>query len=438
MNPALRSRFALACYRFGFDCILPPLLLLAAPWFLSRGKRRRTFLKRLGIQPYPSFSKDSPKPLWVHCLSVGELLSGIPLINALRSALPDRPLVVTVSTLYAFQLASERLREVVHGIFYFPYDFTWSVRRCIEKIRPALFVLVETDIWPGFLLEMRRQGIPCLLVNGRLSPGTFRFSRILRVLFQPVYETFHRIYPQSDGEAQRFLALGIAPMKIGRTGNLKYDGPIEEPDPKTLLARRLSFGMLGCDRVLVAGSTHPGEESILRSVFLSLKKDFPGLCLVLAPRNPRRALQVAGLFERDPLTVSLLSQATQAADVTVVDRLGVLGETYALADFAFVGGSLVRRGGQNPIEPAAAAKPVLFGADMSDFPDIARQLLAVGGAAQVRDEAELTARLLELLQHPDRAVAMGKSARALVEMNRGVSRFIAVEISRFMNVTEPC
>lgn len=438
------NRFALIVYLGAVNLVAPLAGLLLLPLLLFSRKRRKTLLPRLGFQRYPEAGKlpgaaaQRPlNPVWVHALSVGELFSGVPLIRELRGSLPPRPLYLSVSTLAAHKLATEKLAADVDGLFYFPYDLLLPVYRCLRKVRPALFLLIETDIWPGFLAQLRHQRIPCFLLNARLSPASLRFSRWFSALFLPSFATFTRIYPQSPEESEHFLALGLDTRNIHRAGNLKFDlaGPLPASD--AIAQGRRDLGIGEQDPVLLAGSTHSGEEAVLRSVFLALREDYPDLKLIVVPRHPKRAAEVAHLFANDRLTVVLSSRRASArADVVVVDQMGVLGSLYALADVTFVGGSLVKKGGQNPIEPAAAGKPVLFGPDMSDFPEVSRLLLEKGGAIPVQNTDDLLAHCRRLFAAPSLATAIGLKARVVVDKHQGSSRQIAAEIIAFLESAE--
>ena len=205
-----RHWMLLGLYRAAFTLAIFLFVIVFPLWIFS-AKRRVTLFKRLGWQPYPQSKPSSGKPVWIHALSIGELLSAGSLIQSLRRELGDRPLYLSVSTASAFAMAQDRFSRFCDGMFYFPYDVTFAVDRCLDAVDPALIVLVETDIWPGFLDDVRRRRIPCVLVNGRLSPDSFRLYRGLRLLFQSSFNTFDGIYPQSAGEAERFLAVGVAP-----------------------------------------------------------------------------------------------------------------------------------------------------------------------------------------------------------------------------------
>jgi 3-deoxy-D-manno-octulosonic-acid transferase len=433
MQQPLATCLALALYMAFINLLAPLVVLPFLPFLLLIRKRRKTIFRRLGLQSYPGSNQSASRPVWIHALSVGELLSTVPLIKELRAKLPGRPLYLSVSTLAAHELAAEKTGAYVDGLFYFPYDLLLPVRRCLRRIRPALLLLIETDIWPGFLAQVRHFRIPCFLLNGRLSPTSFRLSRLLSVLFAPAFKTFARIYPQSPEEAERFLGLGMEAPKIHLTGNLKFDLAGALPSSETVAAWRRDLGLGREDRVLLAGSTHAGEEAMLRSTFLALRQHCPELKLVIVPRHPHRAAEVQGLFGNDPLRVFRLTQGPRSpADVIVVDVMGLLNSLYTLADMAFVGGSMVGKGGQNPIEPAAAGKPVIFGPDMRDFPDVSRLLIEAGGAIQVQNTAELLEQCGRLLNNRELASAIGGRARAVVDEHQGISQKIAADIAAFL------
>jgi 3-deoxy-D-manno-octulosonic-acid transferase len=418
----------LALYRALATLVLLLFIVLFPLWIFTT-KRRKTLFKRLGWQDYPHAPQSPLKPVWIHALSIGELLSAGSLIEQVRRAIGDRPLYLSVSTLSAFAMATERFTRFCDGLFYFPYDVAFSVTRCLNKVNPALFVLVETDIWPGFLTDIRRRQIPCLLVNGRLSPESFRSYRSLRILFQPALNTFQWVYPQSPGETERFRAIGLEPARVRSTGNLKFDVALSIPEEDALTVLRRELNMPQNSPILIAGSTHPGEEDIIRSCFLKLRNEFSDLRLILVPRRPERGADVLNLFGNDGIDTALLSQPSRSIPaVVVVDRMGYLSRLYALANIAIVGGSFVPKGGQNPIEPAACGKPVVFGPDMHDFPDVSRWLLNAGGAVQASHEEDLYAICHRLLADPQEARMMGDRARRVVTDNQGTTVNIVRDI----------
>lgn len=396
-----------------------PLVLVNV---LTSEKRRKTVLRRLGIQSLVRTS--ARRPVWVHALSVGEVLASVPLVKRLRKTYYNRPLVFSVSTLTGHEMAKKLLVSDVDSIFFFPYDFLWSVRKAIRNVTPSLFFLVESDIWPNFLYEMKRRQIPTILVNGRISPRSFYGYKRLAFFMRSVFSWISVICAQSELDAERFESIGAPQEKIRITGNLKFDQEIDCVSSNEIESARQSLKIAPGHKILMAGSTHEGEESIVLDVFCRLKRKFHKLVLVIAPRNPKRASAVYRLAVPSGRTVALMTGLKQvssagAIDVIVVDTMGVLGRLYALADIAFVGGSLVRSGGHNPLEPAALGKPVLFGPDMSDFPSIAEMLIGSGGAIRVSDGEGLFREVTALLSDNNKARRMGERASEVFESNRG-------------------
>ena len=430
------ERLFLAAYQFGMNVIFPVALLALLPLAALKRKRRQTLLPRLGFQTFPE--KPSPetltdrrngKVLWIHALSVGEMLSVVPLIRELRPRIKPAGLYLSVSTLSGHETAAAKLKGSLDGLFYFPLDLAFPVRRSFERVNPSLFVLVETDIWPGFMAELRRRRIPSLLINGRLSSSSFKRYGQGRRLFSPALNTFCRLYPQSPSDAEAYRKLGVDPQKLAKPGNLKFDAARGASSPERVEILRTKLRIQEGERVLVAGSTHEGEEGILREAFLHLRQSMPALKLVVAPRHPHRAEEVRRVFSRDPLHVVLFSSLPQPkGDVAVVDEFGVLSALYEFADLAYVGGSLVPKGGQNPVEPAAAGKPVLFGPDMSDFQEIADEMLKEGGAVQVRSGEELAAQAHRLLSDRALSAGLGAKNKGWVERHSGVTLTIANDI----------
>ena len=420
---------ALRAYQLGMLVLVPALLAAGLPIVLAKRKRRGTVLPRLGWQRYPRAPNHARGPVWVHALSVGELLSAARLIRETKRAIGDRPLYVSVSTLSAFELVHAELAGDVDGIFYFPYDVAFAVNGALRAIRPSVFVLVETDIWPGFLATLRARRIPSMLVNARLSTRTHRNYARWRVLIQPSFAAFKWVYPQSPREARRFIEVGLAPRAIRRCGNLKFDVCDPMPTAARIAPLRASLAFSPATAVLLAGSTHPGEESQLRDAYLRLRARHANLVLVLVPRHPDRAQEVRSVFRHDGLDIALYSELPRAAaSVLIVDRIGLLSRLYAIADVAFVGGSLVERGGHNPIEPAVHGKPVLFGPDMSDFLEVSHWLTEAGGAIQVADSNELARACAALLGDPARARSMGRIAREVVQEHSGMTAAVVRDI----------
>jgi len=407
--------------------------ILAIPWLLvsvlvSR-KRRKTALQRLGIAVAPGLkdmktSGSAFQPLWVHALSVGEVLSAVSLARALKQKYPGRSVVFSASTLAGYETASRLLRNDLNAVCYFPYDLILSVRSVINRIRPALVIIVETDIWPNFLFEMKRRLIPVILVNARLSDrsysGYLRFSKWT----SPVFQCFSFVCAQNGEDARRFRGMGLAADRVTIAGNLKYDSPPDLASENTVRYLRRILTGITHQQCLVAGSTHPGEETMLLKAFSRLKAEIPAICLILAPRDADRASQICSLAASHGLTTELLTRmenvtTLEAPDVVVVNTIGQLRALYALSDVAFVGGSLIDFGGHNPLEPAVFAKPVLFGPHTGDVAESCNRLLASGGARVVHDTDDLFQAVLTLLNSPERAREMGENAFQIFKENQG-------------------
>ncbi len=417
-------------------------LPLTVPVVLASKKRRKTVLQRLGLAPLPKrIQKKSPyspdkKPIWVHALSVGEVISSVPLVKGVKKRYRDRKIVFSVSTKTGFEIADKLLKENVNDLFFFPYDFIFSVKRIIGKVDPAVVIMVETDIWPNFLFEMKKRNVPVVLVNARLSKKSFSGYRKLLFFTKPVFTTFSKVCAQTAEDAIRFNLLGVPKDKIKTTGNLKFDQTYDpvQGDPvsgdfgpgKKIKSLQRSMNICPGQKVLLAGSTHKGEESILADAFLRAKKDFPDLLLVIAPRDPERAGYVCKIFESAGFYSVLMENVQKTGqdkkvDVIVVDTIGILRKLYALAEIAFVGGSLVKSGGHNPLEPAAFSKPVIFGRDMSNFSQISDMLVQSDGAIQVDDADGIYRTCAMLLKDGIKAQKMGENAFKVFCSNRGAA-----------------
>lgn len=417
-----------------------PILL---PLILLTPRRRRTVLQRLGVAGLPNrllpVPDDRHRPVWVHALSVGETISAVPLVRQLVRELDGRPLVFSVSTLTGFQIARQQLPAAVSSIFFFPYDLPFSIHRIVERVQPGVVVMVESDIWPNFLSHLAGRGVPVVLVNARLSEKSFRgYGRFPR-FSRRVLRRFAAVCAQSRRDAGRFHELGVPWRRLNVTGNLKFDQPAPEvsAEAETDMRRRLR---LPPERpTIVAGSTHPGEEELLLAAFSRLKGDVPNLRLIVAPRKPERAAGVARLFQGAGLQAHTMgnllgAEKTNRWDVVVIDTIGLLRTLYHLADVAIVGGSFTPLGGHNPLEPAACAKPVLFGCDMSNFREVSRLLLGAGGAVQVPDAAAFYREAAELLKDPLRSRKMGRQAFSVFNANKGAVNRTVAEIKRHWNM----
>ncbi len=404
--------------------VLPPLLL--------RAKWRLALNDRLGLSALPP-SRRIERPLWVHALSVGEVWSALPLVEALHRCPPCRSIVFSATTLTGYRIARERLARFVDGLFFFPYDLPMIVRARLRQVRPAAVLLVETDLWPNFIAGAWASEIPVILVNAQMSQSSFNGYRRARKLTAPLFGGLTAVAAQTVEDADRLRALGAPEEQMRVVGNLKFDQP-DPAHPEAMRADcRRRLHVAADQPVVVAGSTHRGEETALVEACFQWRRRFKDLVCVLAPRDPQRAGQIVRACRHSGLGACLWSQldaAVRREAVVAVDRMGVLRRLYAAADLAFVGGSLVDCGGHNPLEPAALSRPILYGPDMSDFFLVADQLENAGGAVRVRDAGALCRAGEQLLAHPEKARQMGARARTVFLSHRGaVDRTMALVAS---------
>lgn len=426
-RPSFGGMMLLLLYNTVASMGLLMALPVVLPWVMASFKRRRTLRQRLGWWRYPWQSSNpvkTRKKIWVHALSVGEVSAAYPLVERIRDRHPELQIVVTASTLTGFQTASRLFAGRPVELAYFPYDWIWSVRTVASKIDAQAVILVETDIWPNFLAEMNRRRVPVYLVNVRLSDGAWKRYRQLKWVAGQIFGAFEKICVQTAFDARRFIRLGVAEDRLYVSGNIKFDGVIMGSDDNAAMRWRRKLKIESTRQIIVAGSTHEGEEQFLLNALTSLKDKGRGVRLIVVPRDPGRAQEVLALCGHKGLVAGFLSQVIGDAssplpEVIVVDFIGVLKDLYGLSDVAFVGGSLVKEGGHNPLEPAILGKPVIFGPDMRDFRQIADWLLQADGARQVADQKELTSALWQLLDDPQLAASMGNRARQMVLVHQG-------------------
>jgi len=419
-------------FMIGALCLLWPILIS----FLLRRKRQgRPFSQRLIMESIPRADVRDPdkaeeRLIWVHALSVGEVLSAEPLVKAMARRYGAENLIFTTSTRTGFQTAERVIAAHVSCLRYFPYDTLFSVKRSLAVIRPRLVVVVETDIWPNFLHELKKRRVPVQLVNARLSARSFNGYRRLGFMMKPLLSVFDTIGVQSDIDRQRFRQLGVHDSKLAMVGNMKFDQ--EESILSDIERRQLleSLKIPRGRRIWVAGSTHEGEEMPLCQAYRKVCDGGIDLFLVIAPRDPQRAGQVCGIFQSADINAAAygeIEQGSVSVPVIVIDRIGMLRRLYALADVAFVGGSLVNAGGHNPLEPASAAIPILFGPHTEDFSCICRTLEEEGGAIRIFNSEQLAEQVGTLFDHEKIRLEVGQRAHGVFCNHRGaVDRIIAI------------
>jgi 3-deoxy-D-manno-octulosonic-acid transferase len=397
--------------------------------------------------------------IWVHALSVGEVVSAIPLINSLQKEFPDRDIVITVATVTGMAIAREKLSAKVKAVLTMPVDAWWSVQRIVNFVKPSVFILIETDIWPALLCSLKRKGIRSILVNGRVSPRTFRSYARVPFFTRKMFDPLELCLMQSDLDRERLLQVGLNKEKVITVGNIKFDRDMaimsneERQDWFDILALESS------DPLWVAGSTHPGEEEILLNVFERLRGLFPRLRLILAPRDTGRSDEIVTMIRDMGLRAALKTEISKqnkkrkaepatrnsqpvtphapsgstVYDVLVLNTIGELGSVYGLGSVSFVGGSLVPIGGHNLLEPASCGSVVLFGPHTRNFVSMSEALLEAGGGWRVRDGNELHEAMKTLLEDVAMRVRMGGLAKTFVENNRGALKKVVDYVKGSMN-----
>jgi len=397
------------------------LFLALLPVLLFHPKLRHGIPFRLGFYGRArNLGSGSPR-IWLHGASAGDLLSLQPMMKELKARLPGCCIVVSTITNSGLEMARMKLTEA-DVVVYAPYDLPGATRRAVAALRPDLLVLEYTEIWPNLIRAARKAGVRIVLTNGRFNPEKMRRYRLFfRAIGNPL-PSIDLFLMRSDEEAERALQLGAPPDRVWVSGNTKFDAlPLERTggDDEPL---RVAMGLAPDRPVLIAGSTHEGEEELLLDVYRRLLADLPALQLVLAPRYVERAGRILGLCSEADLSARLRSEGAQAgpSQVVVLDTIGELAAAYRLATLAFVGGSLVRRGGQNILEPAGQGKPVLFGPHMESFKDSVQVLVGRGGI-QVATPEQLLHVARQLLSRPGELAELGAMAREAVSAIRGAS-----------------
>ena len=411
-----------------YDILLLLAIPLILPYFLCRCVRRRRLRKgiaeRLGfLSREKRVCLQGSETIWVHAVSVGETMAVRPLLKALKARYPEKKIVLSTVTETGRSIA-ENLSDVDVCI-YFPFDFGFAVRRMLQAVRPSLIVVVETEIWPNFLRYAHLSGIPTVLANGRISDKSFGGYLRFSWAFRPVLENFDALCMQTDVDARRIIDIGASPARVHVAKNLKYDIPAlsisEERKREVLATYHIPEGM----PVFTAGSTHQGEEAAVLTAYRTLVNEGREFLLVLVPRHPERAEEVAKLAEQFGIPcvrrsqLDAQSELFKPGEVLLVDTVGELMALYAISDLVFVGGSLVAVGGHNLLEPASLAVPVIFGPHMNNFREIATLILHHHGGIQVQDAVMLAQTLRQLLDSPGERLRLGENgARILIE-NRG-------------------
>ncbi|HNV87198.1 MAG TPA: 3-deoxy-D-manno-octulosonic acid transferase [Candidatus Omnitrophota bacterium] len=423
--------------RFFYDLAFSVFAVSYFPFFLKRLKeekeKKRLLRERMGIFS-PEFlgRVKSARTVWIHAVSVGEVYAVKPLVEELNRCLPGR--LVVISTVTPTGQATAKKFFPGNPVFYFPFDISVIVGRVLGALSPELILLAETELWPNLITEAARRGIPVGIVNGRLSPRSYSRYRLIRPLMKGLLGKIAFLLVQFPGDAERFVSLGAPSDRVTDTGNMKFDFIGEEADPRMRAwGERLKAAGR---RLIVAGSTHPGEDELLLDVFRRLRPENPKLCLVLAPRHIRRSDEIeiaAGRAGVSSQRISVLKEIPgEMPDVLILDVLGELKNWYSVADAAVVGGSFIRHGGHNPIEAAIFRKPIISGPCVFNFQAVYEKFLEKQAVLIAKDGGELCGNLAKILKDENFAKALGIAAFQVVKSLQGVTRKNAEYVEKFL------
>jgi 3-deoxy-D-manno-octulosonic-acid transferase len=404
------------------------LLVLASPVILvillAKPRCRRGLPQRFGFTR-PSLSPDHRPLIWMHAVSLGEVVAMTPLVRELHRRHPDHRFVVSTATETGRDAVEQRLAGIAQHV-YAPLDFPWAVSRTIDQLRPVLYVFIETELWPNLLGQLARRKVPAVMVNGRLSTKSYARQRRapVRWLYASMLRSLRLCLMQSDRDAERIISLGADPRSVHRTGNIKFDQPL--PASSERKVTRAELGIAPEVPLLVAGSTHAIEEEMLVDAYRAVLARHPSAQLLLAPRHIERADAVEAMVRGHGLTARRRSRGAQLEatggprpQVIILDSRGELALIYQEATVAFVGGTLVPIGGHNLLEPAFWAKPVLFGPHTDHCVEIANLLVQADGGRRVTSVEELAAQLARLFDNHEERVRMGQAAHSMVQQNQG-------------------
>ena len=393
--------------------------------------------QKLGfLPPHLLLKLSGSRPVWIHAVSVGEVTSTIPLIQEIKKRYPSQKIILSTVTVTGNYTATIRVREV-DAVIYFPLDYPFIVKKVIRQIKPKLFIILETELWPNILRELKRNNIPSVVVSGRISNRSYHKYRWGRFFFTKVLDNIHLFCMQTEVDSKRIINIGADKDRVTTVGNLKFDQcvPTITTEEKENLYNMLS--LKEGQTIFIAGSTHKGEENIVLEVFKNLKKTYEDLILILAPRHPERFDEVADLISHQKLrsikkTKIKVAQKSNHHDIILLDTIGELSKLYSIGTIIFVGGSLVSTGGHNVLEPVAYKKAVIFGPHMDNFSEISRCLRESGGGFQVNNQEEFLSQTEMLLQNDVDRDKLGEKAFEVIAHNQGAINKSMEVIERFL------
>jgi len=413
-----------------YNLFLTIFAVFIIPFCLLKRKYRAGFRQRMGF--YPPLSKEKEKNIWIHAVSVGEVIASASLIKGLKKMYPGCKIILSTVTAAGKRIAKEKIPDA-DFVIYFPFDFSLTVKRAFDSIAPAVCIIMETELWPNFLREANLRGIPVAVVNCRISEKSFGGYKKIRLFMKKVLKNVALFNVQTEDDRKRIIELGAVENNVRVCGNIKYDHEFKSIEAEKIEEIKKTIGIENNDKILIAGSTHPGEEDVILDLYLNVLRSHPDLRLIIAPRHIERAGEVEEIVRRKWL-VSMkkteLSNPPQSPlykrgeegegrPIIILDTIGELSFMYSIADIVFVGGSLVPHGGQNILEPAFYKKPVLFGKYMMNFQEIAKEMVLSGGGIQVENWDGLKKEVEGLLNDGKRMKEMGENGYGVIMRNRG-------------------
>lgn len=424
-----------------YNLLLPPVLLLGLPSFLIKGIRRgglaRNFKQRFGFFRRETLEKwKGSRPIWIHAVSVGEAFIAFKVIEELQALAPSQTIVLSTTTTTGFDLAVKK-ESATLTVIHNPVDLPFITSRVIRKINPLKLVLVEAEIWPNLVRQLSRKAVPILLINARLSPRSEKRYRKFQNVIQPVFSLVNGATVPYEADQPRWAALGIPENKITVTGSIKFDdldvSATNEAQKSALQDWLNSEGFPENARVLLAGSTHPGEEKYIAEIGRELRRQISNIALIIVPRHAERGeeifneLQTAGFSPILKNATKIRSTTTESGPddsmpVWIANTTGELRSWYQLAEIVVIGKSFLSRGGQNPVEPVLAGKPTVVGPNMENFTDVINDLLAIKGIRQVVGREELLTALTELFTAPESGKAMAAQGIEAMGLHRGATK----------------
>ena len=423
-------------------------LIAYLPWLLSKKgpENRLQYLKeRLGISEYTNAD------LWIHAVSVGEVMAALPFLASLKKEFPGIKIVLSTTTYTGQKIAREKFPSA-DRIMYIPWDTWLTIRKAVRAIKPKIFITIETELWPALFSILKKNGSCIVLLNGRISPESFKGYKLIKPFMKKVLSYLDFIYMQGETDAERIIAIGADKNEVGIMGNFKFDIELDKKE-----SVRWMDGVKG--KILLAGSTHKGEEEMVLDAYEEVKKSFPDLKLILAPRHPERFNEAEELLKKRNLNFIRRTELIRAEntehrtqstdnppfppllkggeggleppDIILLDSIGELSRLFSGADVTFIGGSLLPFGGHNILEPAYWGKPSIFGPHMENFP-IAKDFLMEGAAIMVKDPGGLAAAIKDLLENTEKAEHMGQKAKGIIDKNTGAVKKAVALVRSFL------